>query len=119
MSVVFAITGKPINESLEAQTARLRVEFLDAELDLTMTMIELVRVERNIDEARAQRSIRHIYQGLDTIRKFVNQVSSPDERARIADRLEQLEAEAATLATDLVANRGRVIRAVPVVDLRG
>jgi hypothetical protein len=42
---------------------------------------------------------------LDIVRKFVDAVSSVDDRARIAHRLARLEADVATLATERVANR--------------
>jgi hypothetical protein len=91
-------------ESLAAQTESLRVQFLERELELTATMIALVSLEGE-HSAHMSQAIRHVCLGLDIVRKFVGQVSSPDERARIADRLERLEAEVATLATDFVRNR--------------
>ena|SRR5215469_12318136 len=93
------------HESLQAQTARVRVEFLERELDVTGTMIELTRLEAQIEaKFRVAQAMQHVCQGLDTVRKFLNQVSSPDDHARIARRLEELEAQVAKLAADLVLN---------------
>src|SRR5215472_16858540 len=95
-----------LGSSLAAETEILRVEFLERQLNLTATMIALAHVE-GAHTAYMSQAIRHVCQGLDIVRKFVDQVSSSDDRSRIADRLERLEAEVATLATDLVANRTR------------
>lgn len=86
----------PDNESVMAKSARLRVEFLERELDLTDTMIQLARFEYHRDESGA---IRHVHQGLDTIRNFLGLVTSPEDRARITERLQRLENELAALVT--------------------
>lgn len=84
---------------LSAETQRLRVEFLDRELDLTDTLIQLVEAELNFgNDAHAHEGIEHISMGLKTIRKFLPLVASPNEIERISERLERLESKAAHIA---------------------
>lgn len=86
-------------EALLVEAQRLRLKFLERELDLTQTFIELTRFESKIGNGdRVSDGIQHATHGLDTVRKFINLVSSPEERDRIAERLETLEAELAKLA---------------------
>jgi hypothetical protein len=92
-------------ESLQAQTARVRVEFLERELDVTATMIELTRLEAQIEaKFHVAQAMQHVCQGLDTVHRFLGRVSSPEDHDRIAHRLEELEAQVAKLAADLVLN---------------
>lgn len=93
-------------EPLDVQTERIRVQFLERELDLTGTMIQLTRLE-GTDEHRVAQAMRHISTGLYTIRKFIDQVSAADDRARITERLKQLEADAVVLERDLTTQASR------------
>lgn len=88
------------DESGMAESARLRVEFLEREVELTGTMIQHALLETTIEPggADASQTIRHIHEGLDTIRKFLPEVTSSEDHARIAERLERLEADVAVLA---------------------
>jgi hypothetical protein len=68
-------------------------------------MIELARMGAQIEgESRVAQAMQHVCHGLDTVRRFLDQVSSLDDHARIAYRLEQLETQVLKLATDLMPN---------------
>lgn len=82
-------TAAPSNESVRAESARLRVEFLEIELDLTETMLQRT-LSAYGDHSQTK---HHIRQALDTIRKFLAEVTSPKDHARIAERLMRLERE--------------------------
>lgn len=76
--------------ALTAQTERLRIQFLDRELDLTETLIELVQMERNHgNSAHVSEGIEHATRGVQTVRKFIALIASPSERNRILTRLEK------------------------------
>ena len=85
-------------EALISETARLRFQFLERELDLSDTLIQLVQTDRMYghDEHAAQ-GIEHVTVALKTVRKFISLVESPSDRERITARLEALEAEVAKL----------------------
>jgi len=50
-------------------------------------MIKLANLE---SDAAA---MAHIHQGLDAVQRFLGKVTSPEDRARIAERLERLKTE--------------------------
>jgi len=86
---LICVKPAPTTAALIAETARLRdrVEFIEEELDLTATMIKLANLE---SDAAA---MAHIHQGLDAVQRFLGKVTSPEDRARIAERLERLKTE--------------------------
>ena len=89
-------------EPLQQQTERVLIQFLDREVALTETLIELTRLEgRQGKGPKTAQGMQHVNQGLDTIRKFIGRISSTTDYARIAHGLEQLETKAAGLAAGL------------------
>lgn len=87
-------------EDLAAETHRLRVQFLDRELDLTETLIELVRFETAQGETiHGSQGIEHAMQGLETVRKFAPLIESAADRDRIQKRLAGLEAQLSSAQT--------------------
>lgn len=79
------------SDSLTAETERLRIQFLDCELDLTETLLELARFERK--EGNVSEGIEHATKAAQTVRKFSGLITSPADRDRILARLEKLEAQ--------------------------
>ena len=78
-------------ESLRAETNLLRIQFLECELGAAESMIRLAQIE-SADNAVQSRCIRLAQQALKTVRTFLDGVSPPEQRARIARRLDRLEA---------------------------
>jgi len=90
--------GQTDFQALRAQSEQLRVEFLNRELELTQTFLDTIRLElAHGHDPHVAQGMEHVRHGLDTIRKFINGVSSEDTRARIADRLERLATDFARL----------------------
>jgi len=90
--------NKERTEVLTTETERLPTQFLERELDLSDTLIQLVQADRNYGHnEHAAQGIEHVTQALRVVRKFISEVESPGDRERIATRLEALEVEFAKL----------------------
>ena len=86
-------------DTLTAESQRLLVQFLDRELELTETLMELTRLElRHGSSPHAEQTVIHVRQGLDTIHKFLGRVPRQEDQARIKEKLDRLEAEACGLS---------------------
>ena len=73
---------------------RLLVQFLEQELELTRTMIDLMRIElKHTNNTHAGKSRANVQHGFDAISKFIGRVALREDRARIADGLERLQNE--------------------------
>ena len=85
-------------ESLCAESARLLVEFLDRELELTQTLIDLTRIElQHGSSDHASEAVGHVQQGLQTIRRFIDRVPDESDRVRIIEGLGRLEKQVRNL----------------------
>ena len=88
--------ASPDIEALRQESERLLIQFLDRELELTQTLIDLSRIEsRSGNAEHASEAADHARQGLAAIRKFIERVASDADRTRILRGLQHLETQAA------------------------
>ena len=88
-------------DRLIEESERLRIDFLESELESTKTLIELTHRElQQGNSADTTQGLIHVQQGIETIREFVGHVSSRQNQARLTEKLAQLEAAAAQLERD-------------------
>jgi hypothetical protein len=75
--------------ALKTRTQETLIEFLDADLDLAFTFLEIARNETDHHEA----TIDKVRTALESIHRFQSRVEDPEARERIQNRAAKLEAE--------------------------
>jgi hypothetical protein len=77
--------------SLHAETDRNRYEFLDTDLELCFTFVNVVQTELALDDwDAAKRALNKAEQGYATIEQFLPHVRNNDLRIEIERRLDAL-----------------------------
>ena len=90
-----SMPGNPDPASLRIESEQLLVQFLDRELELTQTLLELTRLEfQSGPSGHSLMAVKHVAQGLETIGKFLDRISDSGDRERIAGRFRKLELDA-------------------------
>lgn len=84
-----------------AEAARLRTDFLNCELDLVRTFLDLARTESDMDDLGTRQALDLASQGIRTIRRYMDRLSA-SERKPIARALAGLERQATDLRSQLV-----------------
>jgi hypothetical protein len=72
------------------ETELLRIQFLDAELDLCQTFIETARIELKDDPSAARRAIIKAGGGYEIVVQHLPSVTDPREHERLRKKLSRL-----------------------------
>jgi len=92
----------PTLPQLPEDAELLRIHFLDRELDLAETLIDLARSELNQgNRQRAIQLFRRADEGLVTVRRLLRVLAWTDHQLRLTERLEQIADSAATMRAAL------------------
>jgi hypothetical protein len=83
---------------MRAESQSALVDFLNIELDLGFTFLELARTERDLDPPQASRLTGKIAEVLQTVRGFIPRVTDSAVAAGIGSRADSLESELAAFA---------------------
>ena len=85
-------------KALIAESQRLRFEFISIELEFAAAIMAIARTRiRRGNRELALEELDHVGKAIDGIHKFLSGITSPTQRASLADKLDQLETEALQL----------------------
>jgi len=82
---------------LVGKSDRLRIEFLDADLDLGFTFCDTARIEADLDPHVVPKLLEKIRSIIGTVNQFLPRVEDNGERERILARKEKLAGRLATI----------------------
>ncbi len=92
----------PEVEALRAELQVRHVEFLQAEINLIFSFVEMARAESTLGFTEAaRRSIAHVQQAFVGAYEGLNRIDAPGDRAHFEQKLTELEAFAGDLKIPL------------------
>jgi hypothetical protein len=78
-------------EALKDTAERERIRFVENEIDLSMTFLDLARTEAELDEPAAVATlVGKARVGFETAGRFLNGIASTPERERLRAKLDRL-----------------------------
>ena len=82
----------PDFEQLKAQNQKVLVEFLDMDLGLVQTFVEIAALEKAAGDMDHYNRVKDkAMRGAEAIRRFLEQVLSAERKAEISQRLQSIE----------------------------
>lgn len=89
-------------EDLKAAGARECIRFVENEIDLSTTFLDLARTEASMNEPAAVKSLlAKARLGFETAARFLSAIESPEERDRLRTKLDRLAERISATRTEL------------------
>jgi hypothetical protein len=78
--------------TLTARTQKALIDFLSVDLDLAFTFLQTAEIEADSDPVHCKAAFQKALVALGAIRQFQERIEDPQERQKIHDRTDELEA---------------------------